>query len=217
MLDLRSPQSWHCVSRLFPEASRTTLTNIRYSHGFLFPSTVADIRDENTTGLHPSIIAARGGLGGVDTYSTVAKFGTTYRPIVEDMSAIQQVEALIEGSPLSQVASMAVQPPDGQENHQVYSKPSSLTQRIAETFASRPSRVDRFLGDPQERGGTVVVHYIKKPDWFVETMIAFLGTADEQGHQELGTMAAMQDMSEYRVLGGGNGMTGLTMGKDGGL
>ena len=34
----------------------------------------------------------------------------------------------------------------------------------------------------------MVVHYIKKPDWFIETMLAFLGNADERDgrHRHMG-------------------------------
>lgn len=188
-----------------------------YSHGFLFPSTVAEIRKDNLTGLHLPIIDARGGEESVEAYSTVSKFGTAYRPPSDDMSVIQQIEALIEGSPLSLLSSNTTDASGNQKN-QAYHKTPSVRHQIYWTFASRPTRMERFLGDPEESGGTVVVHYIKKPDWFVETMIALLGTSDEQGipHRGVGMWYGAAETRKGRVFEA-SVAGGVKMGKDGGL
>jgi hypothetical protein len=36
------------------------------------------------------------------------------------------------------------------------------------------------MNDERELGGTVVIHYIKKPEWFVETWLALLGGVEEE-------------------------------------
>jgi hypothetical protein len=77
------------------------------------------------------------------------------------MSTRERVEALVEGSPMSQIQRQA--------------QPQSLKQRVTQAWKEKPTRKERFLGDEEERGGTVVVHYIKTQEWFVETMIAMLG------------------------------------------
>jgi len=192
---------------------------ISYSHGFLFPSAVAEIRNENTTGLSPSMVEARGGSQAIEAYSTVSKFGKSYQPVTNDLSATEQVEALIEGSPSSLlnigvgVADDASTIPSSRpKSHD----PETIRHGISQTHSTRPTRAERFLGDPKERGGTVVVHYIKKPDWFAETMIAFLGTADEQGTGRHAGGSGFGAMGQSRV-GGMQVVTGVKMTKDGGL
>jgi len=191
-----------------------------YSHGFLYPSTVSDIRAETPTGLAVSATSARGGSDGVDAYSTVSRFGISYKPPSSDMSATEEVEALVEGSPLSLLsANTSYSRSPGHAKHQAFSKVESIRHGIHRTFASRPSRTERFLGDPEEGGGTVVVHYIKKPDWFVETMIAFLGTAEEQGpsRRGLGTGVGSMGAKRGRVAGVGEFGGGVRVVKDAGL
>ena len=132
-------------------------------------------------------VLPRGALSGVDAYSTVSRFGTIYQPISDDLSAVEQVEALIEGSPLSVLA--PDEPRKLRPEQRSIDKTRSIRHQITQAFASRLTRNERYLGDPNERGGTVVVHYIKKPDWFMETMLAFLGNADERDgrHQQWGS------------------------------
>lgn len=151
----------------------------RYSHGFLYPSTVAEIRAEQSR---------------PDTYSTVTKFGSRHHPLSRDMSAVESVEALIEGSSLSLLRDVT-----STEKHDHI--PPEIISRL---YQNRPTRRDRFLGDEKERGGTVVVHYLKRQDWFIETMIALLGSADEQGveHVGVGTGLGMLERREGRGMGG---------------
>jgi len=143
-----------------------------YSHGFLFPSEVAQVRQENVTGLSPETLALRGGKENADAYSTVSKFGTNYRQFHNDMTATERIEALVEGSPVSKI-----------RDERIYGQAAlePLPARVTRLYDQRLSREERFLHDSEEIGGTVVVHYIKKAEWFVETMIAMLGTAGEQG------------------------------------
>lgn len=49
-------------------------------------------------------------------------------------------------------------------------------------YESRPTRLERFRNDPKERGGTVVVHYIKHETWFLETALALLGQREPLEH-----------------------------------
>lgn len=142
-----------------------------YSHGFLYPSEVAVVRQEHSDGLDDTVLRVRGGQIGKDAYSTVTKFGTAYRTYDRDMTREEKVEALVEGSQLSLLRDERLLHPK--------SVPSgTLRERITRLYEDRPSRKEWFLYDPEERGGTVLVHYIKKPEWFRETMVAMLGTAE---------------------------------------
>ncbi|ODO02990.1 hypothetical protein I350_05834 [Cryptococcus amylolentus CBS 6273] len=171
-----------------------------YSHGFLYPSVVSEVRTENRTGLSPVVLAHRGGPDAADAYSTVSKFGVAYRPFADDMSATEQVEALVEGSPLSRLREES-HTSSKHSSQQAYSKTESTRHKIDRLYKAKPSRVERFLGDQDERGGTVVVHYIKKADWFVETMVALLGTADEQDvwHRGVGVGLSALERRKGRV------------------
>ncbi|EIW68641.1 hypothetical protein TREMEDRAFT_39553 [Tremella mesenterica DSM 1558] len=192
-----------------------------YAHGFLFPSEVARVRKENTTGLSSSVLALRGGhQEAADAYSSVSKFGIPYKAPCTDLSATERVEALIEGSPLSRLRDEPIV--QATTHTQAYSSSKSKSNerfQVMEAYANRPNRTERFLGDEKERGGTVVVHYIKKDEWFVETMVALLGTADEQGvwHRGVGVGLGALERSKGRVVGGVGEGEGVKVGKDGGL
>lgn len=164
-----------------------------YSHGFLFPSTVDTVRVENRTALPPHELALRGGPGWADTYSSVSNFGVTYRPPHDEMTAGEEVEALIEGSELSRLSHIELaaaantymsavsthhndqRPIDASLSGSAPSADEIIRQHVSQVYARKPTRLYRFRNDPKERGGTVVVHFIKKQEWFVETMIALLG------------------------------------------
>ena len=186
-----------------------------YSHGFLYPSEVSAVRRDNVTGLSPTTLEIRGGEALKDTYSSVSKWGTAYRAPVPDLSTGEAIEALVEGSPLSQLRDHHL----SHGNQQAYSKTPITRQKVREAYAKRPTREERFLGDKDERGGTVVVHYIKKNDWFVETMVAMLGTADEQGvwHRGVGTGLGALERRKGRVAGGAGEEGRVKVGKDAGL
>lgn len=91
------------------------------------------------------------------THSTVTKWHVRYSPPVSDLSLDYSVEALVEGSDMSLVHD------DG-----------SMTPDLAWKY--REGRQKRYEG--KRVGGTVVVHFIKKNMWFLETAAAFLHGED---------------------------------------
>lgn len=135
-----------------------------YSHGFLFPSEVARTRKRYAEDWKPPHSAWQWSNGPA-SYSTVSRFGDTYAPPAP-FTPEQQVEALVEGSELSLLRDAP--------------RPRTAAQRkeqklqIDAAMARRPTRRERFLGDERERGGTVIVHFIKKSEWFWETAAALL-------------------------------------------
>ncbi|KAH9858152.1 hypothetical protein C2E23DRAFT_802889 [Lenzites betulinus] len=141
-----------------------------YSHGFLFPSEVNRVRPLVSRDL---VILAKQTAREADTpdalavppgqnvpapehwaRSTVSTFGTRYVPPVPGLTLDQSVEALVEGSDMSKVT-------DAQ---------GALTPEVAWQY--REGRRTRYAG--QRLGGTVVVHFIKKNMWFLETAEALL-------------------------------------------
>lgn len=62
-------------------------------------------------------------------------------------------------------------------NSERSNRSGSLDASIVEkVYEQRPTRSQRFRNDPVERGGTAIVHYIKRPEWFLETALALLGS-----------------------------------------
>ena len=152
-----------------------------YSHGFLYPSEVSTIRAEKAQGLPADTLAIRGGPDIADQFSSVSRFGSRYVAPFKDMTGAEQVEALIEGSPLSQLRDDPLGATWGfLDSFLIGSIYANLRERIATLFTQRPSRAERYMYDPLERGGTVVVHYIKEKSWFIETMVALLGPVNEK-------------------------------------
>lgn len=129
--------------------------NTVYSHGFLFPSTVAAIRAGEETARQAS-------------FSTVSTFGSAYRPPSASMSPMQEVEALVESSPLSRLKDYAGLRPNVPE-----------AELVKQLYTERPKREELYRNNPKEYGGTVVVHFIKRNDWFMETALALLGPHEE--------------------------------------
>lgn len=131
-----------------------------------------NIRHENISDLPLRELALRGGKAWASAYSTVSKFGARYIPPSDDLTVAQEVEALIEGSEMSLLARRPDIPPGERSK-----KPGSVDRHlIEEIYERRPTRLQRFREDPGERGGTAIVHYIKRPEWFMETALALLGT-----------------------------------------
>jgi hypothetical protein len=145
-----------------------------YSHGFLFPSTVADIRMKDLSSEVDDMPLAHRIKRA--SYSTVSRFKTIFRPMVHDLSAGESVESLIEGSQLSLLDPHHHHGPEGKPRK----NPSELRADIRQVYSERPSRKERFLNDERELGGTVVIHYIKKAEWFSETWLALLGGVEEE-------------------------------------
>ncbi|KZS96018.1 hypothetical protein SISNIDRAFT_407753 [Sistotremastrum niveocremeum HHB9708] len=144
-----------------------------YSHGFLFPSEVTRVR-RNIKSLLQSILYdaaytvsntfsnlhavtlpdANMASSQSFSYSTVSAFRTRYSPPLPNLTPLQSVEALVEGSAMSLVRdSVALGGADA-------------------AWRKREGRRRRYEG--KRVGGTTVVHFIKRNEWFLETALALL-------------------------------------------
>jgi len=155
-------RSEHCWIYDHPKAGTV------YSHGFLFPSEVSRIKrlltaSDPQKGTSPPTV--------LDTFShsTVSQFGTRYAPPAPNLTPMQSIEALIEGSSMSRV---------GQSNTEDPSlEPAVALQRaVNRAWLEREGRKARYGG--KKIGGTVLVHFIKKNEWWEETALALLGGDD---------------------------------------
>lgn len=184
-------RSEHCWIYDHPRAGTV------YSHGFLFPSEVTRIRDEITKGLTPGQLhllpststtisgSIRSGdyTSAVDadpslTHSTVSRFGKHYRPPAVNLTTEQEVEALIEGSALSKLRDETVGGAAGEatprEVESAWRRRESRLMRTLGISAASAASMPHVAGDIGAVGGTVVVHFIKRNEWFLETALAFL-------------------------------------------
>jgi hypothetical protein len=112
-----------------------------------------------------------------------------------------EVEALVEGSALSRLGTMP--PPASKQPITTASKPTSASSDadsnsgslasyhkdpqwpdVLAAYASRERRNTRYAG--QSVGGTVVVHYIKRNEWFLEAALALLGDDGNIEEGEIG-------------------------------
>ena len=128
-------------------------------------------------------------------HSTVSTFGSSYKEPASDLTTLQSVEALVEGSLLSQIrvinearekekekdnkdkdSNSNSDPTSGSNQNSV----SLLT--LEEAYRHREGRLTRYEG--RRVGGTVVVHFIKKNPWFLETALALL-EGDEMTNAEM--------------------------------
>lgn len=110
-------------------------------------------------------MAQRGGTHyKANAYSTVSEFGTKYRPPVLnlELNETEQVEALIEGSALSKL------------RDEPEARWTTTRGEVEALMAQKPSHRDRF-SDETEYGGTILVHFLKKAEWFKEAAAVFLG------------------------------------------
>jgi hypothetical protein len=132
-----------------------------YSHGFLFPSEVSRVKKSVLTLLDKVFRnSSTGTTTAVGTsmllslsHSSVSAFGTRYQQPLQEMDLAHSVEALVEGSDMSEL----------QEEKSID------TERA---WRTREGRITRY--ENRRVGGTVVVHFIKKHMWFLETALAFL-------------------------------------------
>lgn len=182
-------RSEHCWIYDHPRAGTV------YSHGFLFPSEVTRIRHETTHGLTPaglhlisssSTANSGSGSGGnypnaadtdpALTHSTVSRFGKHYHPPAQNLTTEQEVEALIEGSALSRLRDETVGGANGQatqrEVESAWRRRESRRMRTIGVAAA--GAADGVVDDTGAVCGTVVVHFIKRNEWFLETALAFL-------------------------------------------
>ena len=161
-----------------------------YSHGFLFPSEATRVRRSILSllrplnGLRPSSAATSGSGSSLSTasslyasgkessdttyelpspllattpsysYSSVSRFGTHYTFPLSNLTPLQSIEALVEGSAMSGLFE------GGPET-------------ASQAWEKREGRHKRYEGN--RVGGTVVVHFIKKNEWYLETALALLG------------------------------------------
>jgi len=145
-----------------------------YSHGFLFPSHAGRIKE--------SVLAyIKKGLKNKSSddqsspndpynptptswaHSTVSMFGVRYQQPIQDMTLAESVEALVEGSEMSRLR-------------------EGMALETGDAWRYREGRVKRY--ENKRVGGTVIVHFIKKHAWFLETALAFLA-ADDYSESEL--------------------------------
>jgi hypothetical protein len=90
-------------------------------------------------------------------YSSVSTWGVRYSPPLPDMKLSHSVEALVEGSEMSTIR-----------------EGSAMTPEYA--WIHREGRLKQYEG--KRVGGTIVVHFIKKNLWFLETALALLEGED---------------------------------------
>ncbi|KAF8198976.1 glycosyltransferase family 31 protein [Pholiota molesta] len=139
-----------------------------YSHGFLFPSEVGRVKRSMVAELErmaqansspTSTVALIGGSTPASwSHSSVSTFGVRYTPPVPDLSPSHSIEALVEGSDMS-----------------LLREGSPMTPAYA--WSHREGRRARYEG--YRVGGTVVVHFIKKNMWYLETALALLEGEEE--------------------------------------
>lgn len=146
-----------------------------YSHGYLFPSHVERIKQSvlsyiEAASKNYSTSPLQSGIHGLGiptppswSQSSVSTFGTTYQAPLQDMTTAESVEALVEGSEMSRIR-------------------EGTRADVAYAWGHREGRIGRYLN--RRVGGTVVVHFIKKHMWFLETALALL-EADDYSDFEL--------------------------------
>jgi len=140
-----------------------------FSHGFLFPSEVERIRQE--------VLAPRPPRDGAEeeetpeeledpSFSTVSRWKNRYSYSADsswasryvaphtNLTVAQSIEALVEGSEMSLVKSDASEA------------------ELEAVFHKRESRSEKYKG--KRVGGTVVVHYVKRNEYWLECEAAFL-------------------------------------------
>ncbi|KAH7335539.1 hypothetical protein B0J17DRAFT_670562 [Rhizoctonia solani] len=130
-----------------------------YSRGFLFPSEVGRVREleasrgeqeeEGVVDVRSSSVAS---YRYRYTYKTATHWPTRYVPPRSNLTLPQAMEALVEGSGMSLLA------PD---------------QDPQEVFERRESWEEKFRGG--KVGGSVVVHYVKRREWWFECVEVLLG------------------------------------------
>jgi hypothetical protein len=133
----------------------------------MFPAVVQSIRDGDHAFLPPHLQPEE-----FDVWSTVSPYNHPYIPPAIGLTVPQQIEALIEGSPLSmlhrhnhpaQIAHSAKQERDA----------GTMRAKVGRAWADRPSRSERMKGS--EMGSTVLIHKVKKDEWWMDTALALLG------------------------------------------
>jgi len=148
-----------------------------YSHGFLFPSEVARVQrgvraffDRQPKPANPSIPSAQNWYDkdwaspAEWSRSSVSTFGARYSLPLPNFTVPQSIEALVEGSGMSELYEGSVWSAE-------------------EAWERREGRKKRYNG--QRLGGTIVVHFIKKHMWFFETVLALLEGDEETEYERV--------------------------------
>ncbi|KAG8706979.1 hypothetical protein FRC11_007788 [Ceratobasidium sp. 423] len=161
---------------------------VRYAHGFLFPSEVQRVKksiagDGTPEQIQNMSLPMSWEIDSPEySWSSVTGASLGYLPSrLRNLTLAMEVEALIEGSALSEELSprrrgkyenhangYAPEVPGNQERGMV-----SQWGRIQAAYDLKQDLQTRYLG--KNLGGTVVVHYVKKEEWFLETSLALLG------------------------------------------
>ncbi|KIK70954.1 glycosyltransferase family 31 protein [Collybiopsis luxurians FD-317 M1] len=167
---------------LFPSEVRrvrkhmsSALKRLLHPDAFLSTSRPSASRDSETSSLLPSdseqfdsdeLFVPYGRTPASWAHSSVSTFHVRYTPPVAELNTPESIEALIEGSEMSQLRSDAS------------ASPSAATTRhaVSRAWANREGRNARYEG--KRVGGTVVVHFIKQNTWFLETALALLEGKD---------------------------------------
>jgi len=164
-----------------------------YAHGFLYPSeatrikrsmmdyidrTFMDVFASPTNAADSSAPATPAAWA----YSSVSTFGVRYVSPLPELSVKHSVEALVEGSDMSMIR-----------------EGSPITPEYA--WVHREGRRKRYEG--KRVGGTVVVHFIKKNIWYLETALALLDGEEQSEHEKFQSLqlekaAALAQLSALR-------------------
>jgi hypothetical protein len=162
-------KSEHCWIYDHPKAGTV------YSHGFLFPSEAARVRQALTKTGQAEKKTGAPRDSDVLSHSSVCSFGTRYQPPTNDLTPLQSIEALVEGSPLSRVGVIPTR--SGSRSRGYGVDPATVLKRaVQRAWEAREGRRTRYEG--KKLGGTVVVHFIKRNEWWEETALALLGGED---------------------------------------
>ncbi|KII86467.1 glycosyltransferase family 31 protein [Plicaturopsis crispa FD-325 SS-3] len=159
-----------------------------YAHGFLFPSEVTRVRrgivsypdktpedvlsgtsNDASATLAPWVQAIGGNAPTPSAWahSSVSTFGVRYQAPLSELTPWQSVQALVEGSDMSMLREGVPMTPEYAWLHREGRKKQYEDKRV---------------------GGTVVVHFIKKNMWYLETALAML-EGDEQSEFEATQLA----------------------------
>ncbi|KAG8782392.1 hypothetical protein FRC15_007037 [Serendipita sp. 397] len=156
-------KSDHCWIYDHPKAGTV------YSHGFLFPSEASRVRRQ-LTNADPKKTSSPPSVLNTFSHSSVCTFGSRYTPPSPNLTPMQSVEALVEGSAMSRVGTSS-------HSEDLSLEPSVALQRaVNKAWMEREGRRARY--EHKKLGGTVLVHFIKKNEWWEETALALLGGDD---------------------------------------
>ncbi|CAE6429062.1 unnamed protein product [Rhizoctonia solani] len=163
-----------------------------YAHGFLFPSEVQRVKGSIAGEKTPEQVQRMNlpTSWEIDNpkYSWSSVTGPSLRyipPRPQNLTLGMEVEALIEGSALANALSMRGYKytdytngdtpgfTENEEQDQV-----SQWAHVQAVYDLREDLRVRYLG--KNIGGTVVVHYVKKDEWFLETSLALLDGTSER-------------------------------------